>query len=38
MTNKEIKIAYTEYTSLDELNPQDRTLVDSAIDDFDKSS
>ena len=31
MTNKEIKIAYTEYTSLDELNPQDRTLVDSAI-------
>ena len=31
MTNKEIKIAYTEYTSLDELNPQDRILVDSAI-------
>ena len=31
MTNKEIKIAYTEYTSLDELNPQDRTIVDSAI-------
>ena len=32
MTNKEIKIAYTEYTSLDELSSQDRLLVDSAID------
>ena len=31
MTNKEIKIAYTEYTSLDELDPQDRILVESAI-------
>lgn len=31
MTNKEIKIAYTEYASLDELNAQDRLLVDSAI-------
>ena len=31
MTNKEIKIAYTEYTSLDELDPKDRILVESAI-------
>ena len=31
MTNKEIKIAYTEYTSLDELDPQDRILVEAAI-------
>ena len=31
MTNKEIKIAYTEYTSLDEINAQDRVLVESAI-------
>lgn len=31
MTNKEIKIAYTEYTSLDELSAQDRVLAESAI-------
>ena len=31
MTNKEIKIAYTEYTSKDELSQEDRLLVDSAI-------
>ena len=31
MTNKEIKIAYTEYASLEELNPQDRILAEAAI-------
>lgn len=31
MTNKEIKIAYTEYTSLDELSAEDRVLAESAI-------
>ena len=31
MTNKEIKIAYTEYASLDELSAQDRVLAESAI-------
>ena len=31
MTNKEIKIAYQEYESLDQLNSQDRTLAESAI-------
>ena len=31
MTNKEIKIAYTEYASLDELSTEDRLLAESAI-------
>ena len=31
MTNKEIKIAYIEYESLDQLDPQDRKLADAAI-------
>ena len=31
MTNKEIKIAYQEYDSLDQLNSQDRKLADAAI-------
>ena len=31
MTNKEIKIAYQECESLDQLDPQDRKLVDAAI-------
>ena len=31
MTNKEIKIAYKEYASLDELSAQDRVLAESAI-------
>ena len=31
MTNKEIKIAYTEYASLDELSAQDRVLAEAAI-------
>ena len=31
MTNKEIKIAYQECESLDQLNPQDRKLADAAI-------
>ena len=31
MTNKEIKIAYVEYESLDQLDPQDRKLADAAI-------
>ena len=31
MTNKEIKIAYTEYASLDELSSEDRLLAESAI-------
>ena len=32
MTNKEIKIAYEEYASLEELQPQDRALAEAAID------
>lgn len=31
MTNKEIKIAFTEYASLDELSTQDRLLAEAAI-------
>ena len=31
MTNKEIKIAYMEYASLDELSTQDRLLADAAV-------
>ncbi len=31
MTNKELKIAYQEYNSLDELEPMDRRLADAAI-------
>ena len=31
MTNKEIKIAYSEYASLDELSSEDRLLAESAI-------
>ena len=31
MTNKEIKIAYKEYASVDELPSQDRLLADAAI-------
>ena len=31
MTNKEIKIAYTEYASLDELSTEDKVLAESAI-------
>ena len=32
MTSKEIKIAYTEYASLDELEPKDKELAQAAID------
>ena len=31
MTNKEIKIAYTEYASLEELSAEDRMLAEAAI-------
>ena len=31
MTSKEIKIAYQEYGSLDELSPKDRELAEAAI-------
>jgi cytidine deaminase len=31
MTNKEIKIAYIEYESLDQLGQEDRVLADAAI-------
>ena len=31
MTNKEIKIAYVEYASLKELQPQDKALAEAAI-------
>ena len=31
MTNKEIKIAFTEYSSLEELSAEDRFLAESAI-------
>ena len=32
MTSKELKIAYTEYNSLDELTVEDRSLAQAAID------
>lgn len=32
MTSKEIKIAYKEYTTLDELEPKDKELAQAAID------
>ena len=32
MTSKEIKIAYTEYASLEELEPKDKELAQAAID------
>ena len=32
MTSKEIKIAYKEYSALDELEPKDRELAQAAID------
>ena len=32
MTSKEIKIAYKEYASLDELEPKDKELAQAAID------
>ena len=31
MTSKEIKIAYTEYASIEELQPQDRLLAEAAV-------
>ncbi|MGM9735841.1 MAG: cytidine deaminase [Candidatus Cryptobacteroides sp.] len=31
MTNKEIKISFAEYLSLDELEPQDRRVAEAAI-------
>ncbi len=31
MTNKEIKIAYQEFDSIDQLNPKDRELAEAAI-------
>jgi len=31
MTNIEIKIAYTEYASIEELQPQDRLLAEAAV-------
>lgn len=31
MTNKEIKIAYKEYASIEELQPQDRLLAEAAV-------
>lgn len=31
MTNKEIKIAYMEYASIEELQPQDRLLAEAAV-------
>ena len=31
MTNKEIKIAYTEYASIEELQPQDSLLAEAAV-------
>ena len=31
MTNKEIKIVYTEFESVDQLNHDDRILADAAI-------
>ena len=32
MTNKEIRISYTEYNSIDELKTEDKRLVQAAID------
>ena len=32
MTEKEIRIVYTEYSSLEELNPEDRELAEAAVD------
>lgn len=32
MANKVLKIEYEEYTSLDEMDPQDRALAEAAID------
>ena len=37
MTNKEIKIAYIEYESLDQLGPEDRQLADAAIEAVSRS-
>ena len=37
MTNKEIKIAYIEYESLDQLGPDDRQLADAAIEAVSRS-
>ena len=37
MTNKEIKIAYQEYDSLSELNPEDFTLATAAIEAVESS-
>ena len=31
MTNKEIKIAYTEYAGLDELSAKDKELAEAAV-------
>lgn len=31
MENKELKISYTEYSSIDELEPRDRALAEAAI-------
>ena len=32
MTEKEIRIVYTEYSSLEELGPEDRKLAEAAVD------
>ena len=32
MTNKEIKISYMEYDSIEQMNPEDRELTQAAID------
>ncbi|HIT46465.1 MAG TPA: cytidine deaminase, partial [Candidatus Cryptobacteroides merdipullorum] len=32
MTEKEIRIVYTEYSSFDELSPEDRELAEAAVD------
>ena len=32
MTNKEIKISYMEYDSIEQMNPEDRELAQAAID------
>ena len=37
MTNKEIKIAYIEYESLDQLDPADRKLADAAVEAISQS-
>ena len=37
MTNKEIKITYIEYESLDQLDSQDRKLADAAIEAISQS-